>query len=102
MRTKLSACFQEAFTTCDVIMSPTSPVVAPRIGDTTDPMAMYRMDEFTIGANLAGLPAINIPCGKADGLPVGLQVIAPSFGEEHLFRVAGAYERHMGRPEIAS
>ena len=102
VRNHISHGFDMAFSQCDVIVSPTSPVVAPKLGESTSPLTMYRMDELTIGANLAGLPALNIPCGMHQGLPVGLQAIAPKFGEGHLLQVAGAYEKTHGRPEVAS
>ncbi|MEC8024799.1 MAG: Asp-tRNA(Asn)/Glu-tRNA(Gln) amidotransferase subunit GatA [Myxococcota bacterium] len=94
--------FESAFADCDLIASPTSPVIAPLIGAQTDPLAMYRMDEFTIGANLAGLPALSIPCGYSDSMPVGLQLLAPKFREERLLSIAAAYERHAGQPGVAS
>ena len=75
--------------------------MAPKLGERSSPLTMYRMDEFTIGANLAGLPALSIPCGNENGLPVGLQVIAPAFQELRLFEVAGAHEAAHGRPEVA-
>jgi len=68
-----------------------------------DPLAMYLNDVFTLPGNIAGLPGISIPCGLSDGLPVGLQIMANSFAEATMFRVAAAYERatphHQARPE---
>jgi aspartyl-tRNA(Asn)/glutamyl-tRNA(Gln) amidotransferase subunit A len=98
--------FDRAFGECDVIMGPTSPTPAFKIGErSADPLAMYLSDIYTISANLAGLPGISIPCGftKA-GLPIGLQLLAGPFEEEKLLRVARMYERetdwHTRRPAI--
>src|SRR5204863_913888 len=82
--------FDRAFALCDVVMGPTSPTAAFKIGEKTDnPLAMYLSDIYTISCNLAGLPGISIPCGftKA-GLPVGLQMLGPPFEEGKLLRVA--------------
>ena len=98
--------FDRAFTACDVIMGPTSPTAAFKIGErTADPLAMYLSDIYTISCNLAGLPGISIPCGfTKSGLPIGLQILAPSFEEEKLLRVARMYERetdwHRRRPKL--
>jgi aspartyl-tRNA(Asn)/glutamyl-tRNA(Gln) amidotransferase subunit A len=98
--------FDKAFTQCDVIMGPTSPTVAFKIGErVTDPLAMYLSDIYTISCNLAGLPGISIPCGfTKSGLPIGLQILAPPFEEEKLLRVARMYERetdwHRKRPRL--
>ncbi len=98
--------FDRAFTQCDVIMGPTAPTPAFRIGEkSADPLAMYLADIYTISCNLAGLPGISIPCGftKA-GLPVGLQILAPAFEEEKLLCVARMHERetewHLRRPKF--
>jgi len=81
----------------DVLVSPTSPTVAFELGaKTQDPLAMYLNDLLTIPSCLAGLPGLNIPCGLSDGLPVGLQLIGPQFGENTLFRIAHALERAIG------
>jgi aspartyl-tRNA(Asn)/glutamyl-tRNA(Gln) amidotransferase subunit A len=97
--------FDAAFKTCDVIIGPTSPTAAFKIGEKIDdPLAMYLSDIYTIGANLAGIPGISIPCGftKAN-LPIGLQILAAAFEEEKLLRVARMFERetewHLRRPE---
>ena len=87
--------FDAAFQQCDVIIGPTSPTPAFRIGErTADPLAMYLSDIYTISANLAGIAGVSIPCGftKA-GLPIGLQIQAPPFAEDKLLRVARMYER---------
>jgi aspartyl-tRNA(Asn)/glutamyl-tRNA(Gln) amidotransferase subunit A len=81
----------------DVLLSPTSPTVAFRLGEKTqNPLAMYLTDVLTIPSNLAGLPGLNIPCGLSEGLPVGLQLIGPQFSENTLFRVGHALERAIG------
>jgi aspartyl-tRNA(Asn)/glutamyl-tRNA(Gln) amidotransferase subunit A len=86
-------------------VSPTSPTTAFRIGERADdPLAMYLSDVFTIPANLAGVPAITVPCGLDDaGLPVGLQLTAPVLGEQLLLRAANALEGDLGlvlRPPV--
>ena len=104
VRTLIKAEFDAAFTKCDAIVTPTSPTVAFKIGQkVNDPLAMYLNDVFTLPGNIAGLPGISIPCGLSDGLPVGLQIMASSFAEATMFRVAAAYERatphHQARPK---
>jgi aspartyl-tRNA(Asn)/glutamyl-tRNA(Gln) amidotransferase subunit A len=85
-----------AFERVDVIATPTSPTVAFPVGDkAADPLAMYACDLLTIPSCLAGLPGLNIPCGFSDGLPVGLQLIGPQFGENTLFRTGHALERTL-------
>jgi aspartyl-tRNA(Asn)/glutamyl-tRNA(Gln) amidotransferase subunit A len=96
--------FRKAFATVDVIAGPTSPTPAFRLGDKTDdPITMYLNDIYTIGANLAGLPGISTPCGFVDGLPVGLHLVGPHWGEETLLRCAHNYEQltewHSACPE---
>lgn len=83
-----------AFERFDLIATPTSPTVAFGVGDkAADPLAMYACDLLTIPSCLAGLPGLNVPCGFSEGLPVGLQLIAPQFGENVLFRAGHALER---------
>jgi aspartyl-tRNA(Asn)/glutamyl-tRNA(Gln) amidotransferase subunit A len=97
VRTLIKRDFDEAFAKCDAIVSATSPVVAFPLGSRTDnPLAMYLCDILTLGGNLAGLPGLNVPCGAAAGLPVGLQVLAPQFREDLALRVARAYEVASG------
>ncbi|MGI9951766.1 Asp-tRNA(Asn)/Glu-tRNA(Gln) amidotransferase subunit GatA [Moorellaceae bacterium AZ2] len=94
VRTLIRRDFEEAFQRYDVLATPTSPTVAFRLGErVADPLAMYLSDLFTIPVNMAGLPAISIPCGFSQGLPVGLQLIAKPFAEETLFRVAYTFEQ---------
>ena len=86
--------FRRAFQDVDLLLSPTSPTVAFGIGDkTSDPITMYLNDIYTIGANLAGLPALSMPCGFAGGLPVGVQLIGPHFGEARLLNAAHRYQQ---------
>jgi aspartyl-tRNA(Asn)/glutamyl-tRNA(Gln) amidotransferase subunit A len=98
--------FDKAFAVCDVIVSPTSPTPAFKIGERTeDPLAMYLSDIYTISANLAGLPGVSIPCEfTKTGLPIGLQIMAPHFEEEKLLRAARMYEQatdwHTHRPKL--
>jgi aspartyl-tRNA(Asn)/glutamyl-tRNA(Gln) amidotransferase subunit A len=97
VRTLIIQDYEKAFESFDVLVSPTSPTTAFRIGERTDdPLAMYLSDVFTIPANLAGVPGISIPSGLDEaGLPVGLQVTAPVLGESLLLRVAQALEREL-------
>jgi aspartyl-tRNA(Asn)/glutamyl-tRNA(Gln) amidotransferase subunit A len=95
VRTLITNDFQTAFADVDVLVSPTTPTTAFRIGERADdPVAMYRADLCTIPANLAGTPALSVPCGLSDedGLPVGLQVMAPALQDQRMYRVAAAYE----------
>ena len=106
VRTLIKQDFDRAFADVDVILSPTSPTTAFRLGEKVDdPLAMILTDIFTTSANLAGLCGISVPCGfDADGLPIGLQLLGPSLGEEKILRAAHAYEQntnwHLRRPEI--
>jgi aspartyl-tRNA(Asn)/glutamyl-tRNA(Gln) amidotransferase subunit A len=87
--------FDRVFQDVDVVIGPTAPTVAFCLGEKcTDPMAMYLTDVYTVGANLAGLPGVSIPCGfSPKGMPIGLQIQGPAFAEETLFRAAGFYQR---------
>jgi len=98
VRTLIIRDYEAAFANYDVVVSPTSPTTAFKIGERVDdPMAMYLSDVFTIPANLAGVPAISIPSGfDQAGLPIGLQFTAPALGESALFRAAHALEVDLG------
>jgi aspartyl-tRNA(Asn)/glutamyl-tRNA(Gln) amidotransferase subunit A len=98
VRTLFRKDFEKAFARCDAVVAPTSPTPAFRIGEKTDdPLKMYLSDVFTISANLAGLPAISVPCGcSGEDLPIGLQIMAKPFDELTVLRIAGAYERNRG------
>jgi aspartyl-tRNA(Asn)/glutamyl-tRNA(Gln) amidotransferase subunit A len=95
VRTLIKKDFEDAFENVDVIVTPTSPTAAFRIGEkTADPLQMYLTDIFTISVNLAGVPAISVPCGFTSGnLPVGLQFIGRHFDEESILKIAYAYEQ---------
>ncbi len=107
VRTLIKGDFDSAFAEgVDVVVGPTSPIVAFGIGEKIDdPLEMYLADLYTIPANLAGLPCISIPCGASDGLPVGLQIMGRPFAEGTLLRVAYAFEQstdfHLRRPPIS-
>ncbi len=98
VRTLIRRDFEEAFGRVDVIMTPTSPTTAFKIGEkTSDPLAMYLSDICTINVNLAGLPGISVPCGfSSEGLPVGLQMIGKAFDEQNLLSFAASYEAARG------
>ena len=86
--------FERAFGEVDVLMGPTTPTPAFPLGaKTSDPITMYLNDIYTIGANLAGLPAMSVPCGFVGKLPVGLQIVGPHFGEEKILGAAHAYQK---------
>jgi aspartyl-tRNA(Asn)/glutamyl-tRNA(Gln) amidotransferase subunit A len=108
VRTLVKQDFEKAFREVDVILAPTSPTPAFTVGaHTDDPVAMYLEDVFTVLANLAGIPALSVPCGfakgvipsspahagRTEGLPIGLQIMGPQWGEETILRAAHAYEQ---------
>ncbi|QBB69284.1 Asp-tRNA(Asn)/Glu-tRNA(Gln) amidotransferase subunit GatA [Pseudolysobacter antarcticus] len=98
--------FNTAFAQVDVLAGPTTPTVAFKLGEkSSDPLAMYAADVNTVAMNLAGLPAISVPAGFSDGLPVGLQLIAPAFAEARLLNIAHRLQQatdwHTRTPEIA-
>ena len=98
MQQKIAQEYAEAFSQCDLILTPTSPSTAFQIGERTDdPLKMYAADICTVTVNIAGLPAISVPCGTAsNGLPIGLQMIGPKFSEQLLFNAAGCFENLCG------
>ena len=105
VRTLIRQEFDRAFTQFDALVTPTSPTVPFKIGEKVDdPLQMYLSDVCTLPINIAGLPAISIPAGFADGLPIGMQIIAKPFAEETILKIAYAYEQatewHKKRPEI--
>ena len=105
VRTLLTRDFQEAFDEVDVIVTPTSPIPAFKLGEKLDdPLAMYLADIYTVTADLAGIPGISVPCGRTKGnastgeppLPVGMQLLAKHFDEARLLQVAHAFEQAGG------
>jgi len=105
VRTLIKQDFLKAFKEVDILASPTMPIPAFRIGERiNDPLSLYMADVFTVPINLAGVPAISVPCGFAGRLPIGLQLIGPHFGEATLLRAAQAFETatpfHERSPEV--
>ncbi|MEC2065406.1 Asp-tRNA(Asn)/Glu-tRNA(Gln) amidotransferase subunit GatA [Bacillus inaquosorum] len=105
VRTLIKKDFEDVFEKYDVIVGPTTPTPAFKIGENTkDPLTMYANDILTIPVNLAGVPGISVPCGLADGLPLGLQIIGKHFDESTVYRVAHAFEQatdhHKAKPEL--
>ena len=100
VRTLIRRDFERAFESCDIIATPVAPTTAFKLGEkTADPLQMYLSDIFTISVNLAGLPGMSVPCGfDASGLPIGLQLIGPPFGEEAILRAGDAFERTGAAP----
>ena len=105
VRTLIKKEFDDVLARVDFLLTPTSPTVAFELGaKTADPLAMYLSDVDTLPVNIAGLPAISVPCGLSRGLPIGLQIIGRAFDEARLLRVAYAYEQatphHVWRPRM--
>ena len=106
VRTLIKQDFENAFEKYDVIIGPTTPTTAFKFGEKTDdPLAMYANDVLTVPVNLAGVPAMSVPCGfSSEGLPIGLQIIGKHFDEETVYRAAHAYEQatdhHTKRPQL--
>ncbi len=105
VRTLLREDFERAFETCDVLLTPVSPTVAFRLGEkTADPLSMYLSDVYLVATNPVGVPALALPCGFSEGLPVGMQLIARHGEETLLFQVGHAYQQvtdwHKMRPKL--
>jgi aspartyl-tRNA(Asn)/glutamyl-tRNA(Gln) amidotransferase subunit A len=106
VRTLLRRDFDQAFQTCAVVATPVAPTPAFRLGEKVDdPLTMYLSDIFTISANLAGIPGLSLPCGLSQGgLPIGLQLLGPHFGEPQMLQVAFAFEQasdfHRRKPTL--
>jgi len=105
VRTLMRRDYDAAFERADVVAMPTSPIPPFRLGEKTDdPLQMYLADIFTVSANLVGLPGISIPCGFADSLPIGFQLLGRPFDEATVLRAADAFERatdwHSRRPSL--
>jgi aspartyl-tRNA(Asn)/glutamyl-tRNA(Gln) amidotransferase subunit A len=104
VRTLLRRDFEAAFESCDLLLMPTTPETAFRIGERSeDPVRMYLSDVYTVSANLAGLPAASFPVGVSEGLPVGAQLLAPPLADAAVLRGVDAWQRrtdfHLARPE---
>ena len=95
VRTLIRRELEQALETCDVILSPVSPTTAYRLGEKiADPLQMYLGDVYTVPANIAGLPALSLPCDEdGDGLPIGMQLLGRAFDESTLYRVGYAFEQ---------
>ena len=93
VRTLIRREFDEAFAKVDVLVTPTSPTTAFKLGEIQDPVVMHANDVCTVPANIAGIPAISVPCGFVDGMPIGLQILGPHLGEATILRAAYAYEQ---------
>jgi aspartyl-tRNA(Asn)/glutamyl-tRNA(Gln) amidotransferase subunit A len=107
VRTLIKREFEAAFEQADVLLTPVTPTSAFRIGQVADPLQMYLADVLTVGASLAGMAAMSVPCGlDEDKLPVGLQIIGPQFKEEIVLKAGHAYQQatdwHMLRPALAT
>ncbi|MDF2903150.1 MAG: gatA [Bacillus sp. (in: firmicutes)] len=105
VRTLIKQDFEKVFEKYDVIVGPTTPTPAFKIGEkTADPLTMYANDILTIPVNLAGVPGISVPCGFSNGLPLGLQIIGKHYDEKTVYRVAHAFEQatdfHKQKPEL--
>jgi aspartyl-tRNA(Asn)/glutamyl-tRNA(Gln) amidotransferase subunit A len=106
VRTLIRKDFDKAFEACDVIVTPTTPTTAFKIGEKIqDPLQMYLSDIYTISVNLAGLPALSLPCGfDSEGLPIGIQIVGKHFDESTLLGAAYAYEQstdwHKRKPDL--
>jgi aspartyl-tRNA(Asn)/glutamyl-tRNA(Gln) amidotransferase subunit A len=103
VRTLIRQDFQKAFETCDALITPVAPTTAFRIGEKiTNPLDMYLSDVFVVAVNLAGIPALSVPCGIANGLPIGMQIMGPHLSEEMLLRIGHLYQSqtdwHMKHP----
>ncbi|MEM2897545.1 MAG: amidase, partial [Candidatus Bathyarchaeia archaeon] len=102
IRTLIRNDFQEAFKKFDVLISPTMPILPFKIGEKIkDPLQLYMCDMDTVPANLAGIPAISIPCGFHDGLPIGMQIMSNAFREDLIFRVAFTFEQSISYPKLS-
>jgi aspartyl-tRNA(Asn)/glutamyl-tRNA(Gln) amidotransferase subunit A len=93
VRTLIRQDFEKAFETCDALIAPVSPTTAFRIGEKiTNPLDMYLSDVFVVAVNLAGIPALSVPCGISNGLPVGMQIMGPHLSEETLLHIGHMYQ----------
>jgi len=106
VRTLIKQDFDRAFAKYDIIITPTAPGVAFKLGEVEDPLTMYMNDICTIPINLAGVPGLSMPCGFAHGMPVGMQLIGKPFDEGTMLRIAYAYEQNSGlekkKPQLSA
>jgi len=96
VRTLIKNDFDKAFQKYDIILGPTTPNLPFKVGEITDPVTMYKSDLFTVAVNLAGICALSMPCGAANGLPIGLQIIGDRFKEINILKAAYALEKSLG------
>jgi aspartyl-tRNA(Asn)/glutamyl-tRNA(Gln) amidotransferase subunit A len=97
LRARICGEFDKLFGRCDVLVAPVAPTTAPKLGCSINPVEMYLSDVCTVPVNIAGLPAISLPCGKdSEGLPIGFQIIGGKFAEQTIFNAAYAYENAAG------
>lgn len=98
---KIKLEFDEIFENCDIIITPTVPTTALKIGEReNDPVEMYKDDKYTVAVNIAGLPAISTPCGYGEGgLPIGMSIVGRAFEEDLIIAVADRFERDFKRQE---
>ena len=103
VRTLITQDYRNAYEQCDVILAPTAPATAFKFGEIADPATMYLSDVFTISINIAGNGGMSVPCGLGaqSGMPVGVQLIAPQFKDENMFRAAMALEAAYGKAPVA-
>jgi aspartyl-tRNA(Asn)/glutamyl-tRNA(Gln) amidotransferase subunit A len=101
VRTLVKQDFDRAFTDVDVLMAPTMPTPAFKIGEKIDdPLSLYLADVNTVPINLAGVPSISVPCGFSGGMPVGLQIIGKPFDENTILRAAYSFEQNTGHHKV--
>ena len=94
VRTLIRQDFEKAFETCDALITPVAPTTAFRIGEkVSNPLDMYLSDVFSVEVNMAGIPALSVPCGFSNGLPIGMQIMGPHLSEEMLLRIGYMYQR---------
>ena len=103
VRTLITQDYRNAYGQCDVILAPTAPATAFKFGEIADPATMYLSDVFTISINIAGNGGMSVPCGLGaqSGMPIGVQLIAPQFKDENMFRAAMALEAAYGKAPVA-
>ena len=103
VRTLITRDYRRAYERCDVVLMPTSPSTAFKFGEVSDPVSMHLADIFTVSINIAGNGGMNVPCGLGaeSGMPVGVQLVAPAFKDENMFRAAAALEAAYGPAPVA-